>query len=88
MSFLHRFGSSLNPPLHFHVCVTDGVFEKVEPGTEHADTAPTSPQAPLRFHEATALSPRMAEYRSAGIRTCLRPGPEYRNYCRARKYFF
>ncbi len=24
---IHRFGASLNPPPHFHVCVIDGVFE-------------------------------------------------------------
>ncbi len=26
---IHRFGSSLNAHVHFHVCVVDGVFEKV-----------------------------------------------------------
>jgi hypothetical protein len=27
VAFIHRFGSSLNPHLHFHVVVIDGVFE-------------------------------------------------------------
>jgi DNA-directed RNA polymerase subunit RPC12/RpoP len=27
VSFLHRFGSALNPPVHFHCCVIDGVFQ-------------------------------------------------------------
>jgi len=27
--FIHRFGSSLNEYVHFHVCVVDGVFEEV-----------------------------------------------------------
>jgi hypothetical protein len=27
--FIHRFGSSLNEHVHFHVCVIDGVFEEV-----------------------------------------------------------
>ena len=27
IAFIHRFGSSLNEHVHFHVCVVDGVFE-------------------------------------------------------------
>jgi hypothetical protein len=27
VAFIHRFGSSLNEHVHFHVCVVDGVFE-------------------------------------------------------------
>jgi hypothetical protein len=29
VAFIHRFGSSLNQHVHFHVCVVDGVFEAV-----------------------------------------------------------
>ncbi|MEI2622792.1 MAG: IS91 family transposase [Giesbergeria sp.] len=29
IAFIHRFGSSLNEHVHFHVCVVDGVFEEV-----------------------------------------------------------
>ena len=29
VAFIHRFGSSLNGHVHFHVCVVDGVFEQV-----------------------------------------------------------
>ncbi len=29
VTFIHRFGSSLNDHVHFHVCVVDGVFEAV-----------------------------------------------------------
>ncbi|MGH8829983.1 MAG: transposase, partial [Polaromonas sp.] len=29
VAFIHRFGSSLNTHVHFHVCVVDGVFESV-----------------------------------------------------------
>jgi hypothetical protein len=47
VSFLHRFGSSLNPHLHFHVVVLDGVFSRAEDG-DHARA---------RFHEATLLQP-------------------------------
>ncbi len=33
VSFLHRFGSSLNPNFHYHLCVVDGLFEKVRGDT-------------------------------------------------------
>ena len=29
VAFIHRFGSSLNTHVHFHVCVVDKVFEAV-----------------------------------------------------------
>ena len=29
VAFIHRFGSSLNEHVHFHICVVDGVFEAV-----------------------------------------------------------
>ena len=29
VAFIHRFGSSLNEHVHFHVCVVDGIFEEV-----------------------------------------------------------
>ena len=32
VAFIHRFGSSLNEHVHFHVCVVDGVFEEVIDG--------------------------------------------------------
>ena len=56
MSFLHRFGSSLNPHFHYHLCGVDGVFESVDP-----NQGPEDPTAGLRFHEATALSPQLLE---------------------------
>jgi hypothetical protein len=41
VAFIHRFGSSLNEHVHFHVCVVDGVFEE---GAGEADTnAKSSP---------------------------------------------
>jgi hypothetical protein len=40
VAFIHRFGSSLNGHVHFHVCVVDGVFEEV-PG--------------IIFHPASAI---------------------------------
>ncbi len=36
LAFVHRFGSSLNGHVHFHVCVLDGVFEEM-PGRGETD---------------------------------------------------
>ncbi len=57
VAFIHRFGSSLNEHVHFHVCVVDGVFE-VEQG--EADAVATAPGviygAPkLRFHPVAGI---------------------------------
>jgi hypothetical protein len=43
VSFLHRFGSALNPHFHFHVVVLDGVFSGGDDGG-------------VTFHEATHLT--------------------------------
>jgi hypothetical protein len=45
VSFLHRFGSALNPHVHFHCWVLDGVFD-VEPES----------CGQVRFREAVGLS--------------------------------
>jgi hypothetical protein len=59
VSFLHRFGSSLNPHYHYHLCVVDGLFEKIEGDT--AQDPATHPETRLRFHEATALTHELLE---------------------------
>jgi len=62
VAFIHRFGSSLNEHVHFHVCVVDGVFEEVALGADtDADTKPqavTDDQSLPRkviFHAASAI---------------------------------
>ena len=35
IAFIHRFGSSLNGHVHFHVCAVDGVFEEPRPNPCH-----------------------------------------------------
>jgi hypothetical protein len=47
VSFLHRFGSSLNPHFHLHLVVLDGVFSQTSDGDTRT----------ARFHEATLLQP-------------------------------
>ena len=59
VSFLHRFGSSLNPHYHFHLCVVDGLFEKIEGDT--AQDPATNSGTHLRFHAATALTHELLE---------------------------
>jgi len=51
-------GPSLNPHFHFHLCVVDGLFERLEgdPGQD-----PAVQTEDLRFHEATALNPQLLE---------------------------
>ena len=71
VSFLHRFGSSLNPNFHFHLVVVDGLFEKVQVDAHQ------NPEPHLRFHEATALTPHLLErlqhtVRSRVLRHCRR----------------
>jgi hypothetical protein len=47
VAFIHRFGSSLNEHVHFHVCAVDGVFEEAAgegDGDAHAQvSAVTNP---------------------------------------------
>jgi len=66
VSFLHRFGSSLNPHYHYHLCVVDGLFEKVEGETVQD---PANPETRLRFHEATALTHELLESLQHTVRT-------------------
>ncbi len=66
VSFLHRFGSSLNPHFHYHVCVVDGLFEKVESDTVQD---PAHPETRLRFHEATALTHELLEHLQHTVRS-------------------
>jgi hypothetical protein len=62
VSFIHRFGASLNRHVHYHCCVIDGVFEPVE----EADDVPQS----VRFRPAAELTPEaLAAHHRAGTRT-------------------
>ncbi len=58
VAFIHRFGSSLNTHVHFHVCVIDGVFEAVaRPIAQSVDAAAqANPQAQsVIFYAATGI---------------------------------
>ena len=56
VAFIHRFGSSLNEHVHFHVCVVDGVFEQVAgEGEACADAQDAATPAGVIFHPATGV---------------------------------
>jgi hypothetical protein len=58
VAFIHRFGSSLNGHVHFHVCVVDGVFEEVPvegEGDADADAALQASPPGIVFHPASAI---------------------------------
>ena len=56
VAFIHRFGSSLNQHVHFHVCVVDGVFEGVPgEGTVDANADVPAPPPGVIFHPASAI---------------------------------
>ena len=65
VAFIHRFGSSLNGHVHFHVCVVDGVFEEV--AVEGEADAQSSPPG-IVFHPASAID----EAAVAQVQTDLR----------------
>jgi hypothetical protein len=54
VAFIHRFGSSLNEHVHFHVCVVDGMFEAV--AGRRVSRAP-APQRSIMFHPAIGIDP-------------------------------
>ena len=54
IAFIHRFGSSLNGHVHFHVCVVDGVLEEVAGQGDAEADAQSSPPG-IVFHPASAI---------------------------------
>jgi len=67
VAFIHRFGSSLNTHVHFHVCVVDGVFEAV--------TADDTVQPPtlegVHFHAPSGLDDATVAQVHAAVRRRL-----------------
>jgi hypothetical protein len=69
VAFIHRFGSSLNGHVHFHVCVVDGVFEEVPVEVEGEGDAALQASSPgIVFHPASAID----ETAVAQVQTDLR----------------
>jgi len=55
VSFVHRFGASLNRHLHYHCCILDGVFEPL-------------PAGGVQFRQASALTREAADVIEAQVR--------------------
>lgn len=63
VAFIHRFGSSLNTHVHFHVCVVDGVFEAISGDDKTALAIPSG----VNFHPASGLDEAaVAQVQAAG----------------------
>jgi hypothetical protein len=75
VAFIHRFGSSLNPHLHFHCVVIDGVFDATATGgvVFHAATG----------LEANAIAQVQAQVRRRLLRVFVRRGLLPRDDARA-----
>jgi hypothetical protein len=54
VAFIHRFGSSLNEHVHFHVCAVDGVFEAVVGEASEQGTLTTATS--VMFHSASGIA--------------------------------
>jgi len=67
VAFIHRFGSSLNGHVHFHVCVVDGVFEEVACEVV-ADGAATAPPPEVIFHAASPIDESVQAQVQADLR--------------------
>ena len=69
VALIHRFGSSLNEHVHFHVCVVDGVFEEVT-GEGDADVqAFAQALTPgVVFHPASAIDADAVTQAHAALR--------------------
>jgi hypothetical protein len=73
---IHRFGSSLNEHVHFHVCAVDGVFEQVPDDVDANADADADVQAPppgVVFHPARAIdAPAVARVQATLRKRILR----------------
>ena len=63
VAFIHRFGSSLNEHVHFHVCAVDGVFEEVAGQTDAQSSPPGIVFHPASGIDATAVAQVQADLR-------------------------
>jgi hypothetical protein len=69
VAFIHRFGSSLNEHVHFHVCAVDGVFEEVAgAGGDGADADDQARPLGVIFHPATAVDAHAVGQVQASLR--------------------
>ena len=63
VAFIHRFGSSLNEHVHFHVCAVDGVFEEVASEEVDADADHQARAPGVIYHPACSPAFLWPRYR-------------------------
>lgn len=71
VAFIHRFDSSLNEHVHFHVCAVDGMFEEAAgEGDPYSDAqARAQARAPgAIFHPATSVNADAVDQAQATLR--------------------
>ena len=68
VAFIHRFGSSLNEHVHFHVCAVDGVFEEVASEEVDADADHQARTPGIIFHPATGVNAQAVTQAQATLR--------------------
>jgi hypothetical protein len=56
VSFIHRFGASLNRHVHYHCCIIDGVFEPVEEAGDDPQSVHSRPAAELTPEAVAAIA--------------------------------
>jgi hypothetical protein len=72
VSFIHRFGASLNRHVHYHCCIIDGVFEPAEDAGDIAQS--------VRFRPAAELTPEVVAAIAEQVRVRV-----VRRYARSRR---
>jgi hypothetical protein len=71
VAFIHRFGSSLNEHVHFHVCAVDGVFEEVACDADadaHVQARAQARAPGVIFHPATGVNADVVAQAQASLR--------------------
>ena len=76
IAFIHRFGSSLNQHVHFHVCVVGGVFEQVA-GEGEADADVQASPPGVVFHPASVHHPPLWEGSDAPMDAVAQSEPDW-----------
>jgi len=59
VSFIHRFGASLNRHVHYHCCVIDGVFEPLEEADDGLQSVRFCPAAELTPQAVAAITEQL-----------------------------
>jgi hypothetical protein len=67
IAFIHRFVSSLNEHVHFHVCAVDGVLEAVVVG-EATEQGTRTTAIRVTFHPATEIACEVVVQAQASLR--------------------